>query len=78
MDELVNLVAQRTGIPADKAQMAVQTVVGFLKEKLPAPIAAQVDGLMSGGGGGIAGLAGQAGELGSVVKGIEGMFGKQA
>ncbi|MGI8509080.1 MAG: hypothetical protein ACR2MQ_07120 [Gemmatimonadaceae bacterium] len=48
MNELVNLVAQKTGIPADKAQMAVQTVMGYLKDKLPAPIAGQLDNFMGG------------------------------
>lgn len=74
MEELANLVSQRTGIPADKAQLAVTTVMGFLKEKLPTPIAAQLDGLMSGNAG--ASLPG-AGELGSVARGIESMFGNK-
>lgn len=50
MDELVKLVAQRTGMPEAQAKQAVDTVIGFLKERLPAPIAAQVDGLLAGGG----------------------------
>jgi hypothetical protein len=81
MDELINLVSQRTGIPADKAQMAVQTVVGFLKERLPAPIAAEVDSFMAGGVSGLMselGNLGNLGDMGSMVKGIEGMFGKEA
>ncbi len=78
MDELINLVAQRTGIPADKAQMAIQTVVGFIKEKLPAPIAAEVDNLMAGGTSGAGGMMGEIGELGSLAKGLGGMFGKQS
>lgn len=78
MEELINLVTQRTGIPADKAQMAVTTVVGFLKDKLPGPIAAQLDSLVSGGGAGLSGLMADSGELSSVVKGIEGMFDTKA
>jgi hypothetical protein len=31
MDELIKLVAQKTGLPADKAMVAVDTVVKFLK-----------------------------------------------
>lgn len=58
MDELVNMVAQRTGIPADKARMAVETVLGHLKEKLPAPIASQIDAALGGGGGGLGGILG--------------------
>jgi len=48
MDELIKLVSQKTGLPAETAKKAVDTVVGFLKSKLPAPIAAQIDGVLSG------------------------------
>ncbi len=72
MDELVNQVAERVGIPHDKAVQAVQVVAGFLKDKLPGPIASQIDGVLSGqAGGGVAGQAQQAlGDLG-------GAFGKK-
>ena len=50
MEELVNLVVQKTGISHDQAKQAVETIVGFLKQKLPAPIAGQIDGLLAGGG----------------------------
>ncbi len=49
MDEIVNLVVQKTGISQEDAQKAVQVVVDTLKSKLPAPIAAQVDTFISGG-----------------------------
>lgn len=48
MDELVKLVVEKTGIPEAQAKIAVQTVIGFLKEKLPAPLAGQLDALLSG------------------------------
>jgi hypothetical protein len=51
MDELVKLVAGKLGIADDKAKLAVETVVGFLKKKLPAPLASQIDGVLAGGGG---------------------------
>ena len=50
MDELIKLVSQKTGLPQDKAKVAVDTVVKFLKSKLPAPIAGQLDGVLKGGG----------------------------
>lgn len=50
MDELVKLVVQKTGIPEAQAKIAVQTVIGFLKEKLPAPLAGQIDALLGGKG----------------------------
>ena len=64
MDELVKVVVQKTGLPEAQAKQAVQAVIGFLKEKLPAPIAAQVDALLAGGGPpdlakGLGGLLGQ-------------------
>ena len=52
MDELVNLVSQRAGITPDQAKIAVETVLGFLKQKLPAPVAAQLDSLLGGASGG--------------------------
>ncbi len=50
MDELVKLVSQKAGISPDQARTAVQTVLDFLKQKLPAPVAAQIDGVLSGKG----------------------------
>lgn len=59
MDELIKMVADKTGISADQAKSAVETVMGFLKDTLPAGISEQVEGLMSGKdvAGGIAGMA---------------------
>lgn len=47
MDQLVQQVAQKTGLPEAQAREAVQTVVDFIKQRLPAPIAAQVDGFIN-------------------------------
>ncbi len=47
MDQLVQQVVQRTGLPEAQAREAVQTVVDFIKQKLPPPIAAQVDGFLN-------------------------------
>lgn len=52
MDEIINLVVQKTGISQDDAQKAVQVIVDSIKSKLPAPIAAQVDTFLSGGASG--------------------------
>ena len=43
MEELVTLVVKKTGLSHDQATMAVKTVLDFLKSKLPAPVAAEVD-----------------------------------
>lgn len=50
MDELINQLKSRVGLDDEKANSAVQTVVEFLKQRLPAPIASQVDSALSGGG----------------------------
>ncbi len=50
MEELIKLVSQKTGLPEAQAKVAVDTVLGFLKQKLPAPLAGQLDGLLEGGG----------------------------
>jgi hypothetical protein len=49
MDELIKLVSQKTGLPQDKAKIAVDTVVNFLKTKLPPGIAGQLDAVLKGG-----------------------------
>jgi uncharacterized protein (DUF2267 family) len=46
MDELVKMVSERTGLPEDQAQKAAEAVLDFLKEKLPAPLAGQLDNLL--------------------------------
>jgi hypothetical protein len=60
MDELVKLVTDKVGISPDQAQKAVTVVMGFLKNKLPAPLADQLDKVVAGGAGGTGGLAGAA------------------
>ena len=64
MDELVELVVKKTGISEDQARTAVDTVVGYLKDKLPGPAGAQLDALLEGGDvsdilGGLGGLLGK-------------------
>ena len=49
MDELVKLVSQKTGLPEDKSRLAVQTVLDYLKKKLPAPVASQIDTVLASG-----------------------------
>lgn len=58
MDELVKLVVQKTGISEALARQAVTVVVDYLKKKLPAPIAGQVDAVLSGKGPDVSKLGG--------------------
>lgn len=48
MDELVKLVVEKTGLSEEIARTAVNTVIAYLKGRLPAPIAGQIDGILSG------------------------------
>ncbi len=70
VDQLINLVTERAGISQDQAREAVQTVIGFLKDRLPGPVASQFDGVLSGQGSGD--MMGQAQEA---LGGRGGMFG---
>jgi hypothetical protein len=51
MDELIKQVTAKTGISEDQARSAVTTVLDFVKTRLPAPIAGQIDNVIGGGGG---------------------------
>ncbi len=46
--ELVNLVSTKTGLNEQMATLAVDTVISFLKQKLPAELSGQLDSLLSG------------------------------
>ena len=70
MDELIKLVSKKTGISEAMAKTAVETVMGFLKERLPEPLAGQIDAVVGGGAGGI-------GDLGNVAGALGGLFGKK-
>jgi hypothetical protein len=65
MDELVKLVVKKTGLPEAQAKQVVEIVIGFLKGKLPAPIAGQIDGVLASGA------------AGNVAQGLGGLFGKK-
>jgi len=66
MEELIKLVTQKANIPEASAKTAVETVVGFLKDKLPAPVAAQLDAVLASPA--TAGVLGQAaGTLGGLL-----------
>lgn len=72
MDELVNFVSQKTGLPAEQARMAAETVLNFLKTKLPPPIAGQIDSAL--GESGSDGSGG--GQMSGVAQGIGSLLGK--
>ena len=48
MDELVKSVAEKTGLSEEMAETAVKLVLDYVKDKLPAPVAGQIDALLDG------------------------------
>lgn len=72
MEELINQVSSRTGISQEQARGAVETVLGFLKDKLPAPIAGQLDNVVGSGGSGEGGGSGIGGGLADLAGGFFG------
>lgn len=48
MDELVKLIASKTGLDEKIAKQVAQVVVEFLQKKLPPPLNKEVDKLLSG------------------------------
>lgn len=43
LDELAELISERTGLPLAQARMAAELAVNFIKDKLPEPLASQLD-----------------------------------
>ena len=72
MEEIIKQVTERAGISEAQARTAVETVLGFLKNRLPEPLAGQLDGLIGGASAAGGGLADTAG---NVLGGLGGMFG---
>ena len=67
MDELIKQVTAKAGISEDQARSAITTVLDFVKTKLPAPIAGQIDNVIGGGASGTAG---------DIAAKVGGLFGK--
>lgn len=75
IDQIVAQVSQRTGLPADKARAAVESVVTQLKTHLPPMMANHIDGLLAGNIPSAASLQGTLGSIEERVKeGLGGMF----
>ena len=72
MEEIIKQVTERAGISEAQARTAVETVLGFLKNRLPEPLAGQLEGFVGGASGAAGGLADTAG---NVLGGLGGMFG---
>lgn len=69
MEELIAQIAKNAGITTDQAKIALDTALEYVKGKLPAPFASQIEGLLQGGD-----LDLPQG-LGGLTKGLGGLFG---
>jgi hypothetical protein len=48
MQELIRLVVNRTGLSHERATVVVKITLDFIKAKLPAPVASQIDAALRG------------------------------
>lgn len=48
MQELVQLIVERTGISEESATQAVDAVIAYVKQRAPAPVAAQLENYLTG------------------------------
>lgn len=70
MDDLIKQVSEKIGVSHEQAKSAIETVFGFLKDKLPEPVVSQIESALNGGdGGGV--------DLGDVTGAIGNMFGSK-
>lgn len=72
MDELLKRLTQQTGISEEQARQVVKTVTAFIQDKLPPPIAAQVESLL-----GAENASGALQQAQEVLGSLGGMFGKK-
>lgn len=69
MEILIKMITEKTGISQAQATTAVQTVVSFLKEKMPAGMGSQVESFLKG-------QPGSPGLSENIKDKIGGMFGR--
>ena len=82
MNELVQIVQQKTGLSPEMAQKVVDTVIGYLKGKLPEPMASGLESMMGGGAGtpaegGAGDAEGMMDRAKSMMSGLGGMMGNK-
>ncbi len=62
MNELIEQLKSRVNLNDDQARSAAETVINYLKQRLPAPVANQLDSVIAGQGG-AEGIAGKVGDF---------------
>lgn len=73
MDELIKLVAGKTGLSDDKAKLAIEVIVGFLKQRLPGSVGEQLTAVLPGAEGG-----GLTEKVKGIAETVGGVFTKKA
>lgn len=58
MEQLVKLITAKAGISEAQAKQSIETIVDFLKDKMPAGIGSQVESFVKGGGSDMGNIAG--------------------
>lgn len=76
MDELIGNVAEKTGLSPEQAKAAVETVLGTLQAKIPAPLSGLIASYT--GGGEIGAAAGGEGLVGKAKEALGSFFGKES
>lgn len=66
MNDLIQQIVQRTGLPEDKVQQVVSMVLDHVKGKLPESLTSHLDSLMAAGSSG----------GGSILSGLDSMLGR--
>lgn len=61
MEELIKMISDKAGISSEQATTALNTVTGFLKEKMPGGLGGQVEDYLKGKAGG--GIADKVGDI---------------
>jgi len=72
MEELIKQIVTKTGISEAQARSAAETVVGFLKGKLPDAVGGHLDSALGSAAGAVGGL-----DIGSITSSLGGLFGKK-
>ena len=70
MNELVDRIASKTGLPKDKAMDAARAAVDFLDDRLPAPVGGRLRSMVDEEGGreGRGGIGDAIGGAGDILK----------
>ncbi len=69
MEAVVKLLSERTGVPEETVELVLKAVIVYLKERLPEPVAQQVEALLTG-------EAAEGVDVDDLLKGLGGLLGR--